>query len=124
MFSLSSDFIMRQVRVALFALAGFLASKGISEAGTLQTIAGGAMLVFTWAWSLWGNRLIAKVNEVAGNPGFIVLAPAEVATSTPNTSVLPIEQTQVIAPAPVAKAAVAGGEASVQSSTDVKIVSR
>lgn len=98
MFTISSEFISRNVRIALFALAGFFINKGYLEASVAETIIGAVVGVITYGWSLWGNRLVAKINEVVKNDNFIVLAPAETAEAVPSPSVVPVERVTVSGP--------------------------
>lgn len=101
MFKLSPEFLARNVRVALFWAAGILVSKGYIESSYAETIVGLVMSTITWAWSLWGNRLVAKVNEIAKNENFVVIAPPEVAEEAPSASVVSAGSVTVTGPARV-----------------------
>lgn len=104
MFNLSQEFVLRNVRIALFWAAGALSAKGLVEASLAETAAGFAMQGVTWAWSLYGNRVIAKVNEIVKIPNFVVIAPPEVANEIPSPSAVPNDQVKLTAPAPIANA--------------------
>lgn len=101
MLKLSPEFLARNVRVALFWAAGILVSKGYIESSYVETVIGLVMSTVTWAWSLWGNRLVAKVNEIAGNENFVVIAPPEIAEQAPSASVVSSGSVTVTGPARV-----------------------
>lgn len=104
MFNFSQEFILRNVRIALFWAAGALTSKGVIDASMAETLAGFVMQGVTWGWSLYGNRLIAKVNEIVKIPNFVILAPSDVANATTSPDVVPIDTVKLVAPKPMADA--------------------
>jgi hypothetical protein len=104
MFNLTSEFILRQVRIVLFWGAGMLTARGIVSGETSSWIAGGALQIVTWAWSVYGNRLIARVNEIVKMDNFLVIAPSEVAVAAPSSNVMPMQAVTITAPSGIAAA--------------------
>lgn len=105
MFKFTPEFLARNVRVALFWATGILVGKGYIESSYTEVIVGVVMSTVTWAWSLWGNRLIARINEIAGSDNLIVVAPDEVAQQAPSPSVVPASAVTVSGPSSVVTAA-------------------
>lgn len=104
MFNLTSEFILRQVRIVLFWAAGILTAKGVVDGSTAEWVAGGALQLLTWAWSVYGNRLVARVNEIVKMDNFLVIAPAETAAAVPSSNAIPMEAVTIQAPSGIAAA--------------------
>lgn len=98
MFKITPEFLSRNARIALFAIAGFFINKGYLESSVAESVIGFVVGLLSYGWSLWGNRLVAKINEIVKNDNFIVLAPAETANAVPSASVVPVEQVTVSGP--------------------------
>lgn len=104
MISFTSDFFLRQVRIVLFWLSGVLVGKGVIEGSTAEWAAGAVMQAAAWAWSLWGNRIVAKVNELVKVKDFVVIAPPEVAAAVPSPSAVSSTEATVVVPPSTAAA--------------------
>lgn len=98
MIKLTQDFIFRQVRIVLFFIGGALIQRGWVEASMVETVVGLVVGAVTWAWSLWGNRIVAKVNEIVKIPDFVVIAPDEVAEQVSSPSAVPASQVTLEGP--------------------------
>lgn len=93
----SSADIQRYIRFAFTLVSGALISAGFGTSATWTPYAGMAVGVGTFLWSLYGNRLMAKINELAatGQVAAIVVhdplvadaAPSSLVTSTVDTTV-------------------------------------
>lgn len=63
---LTSENLQRYVRVSVYYLAGMLTSYGFTvSASNRETIAGFAMAAANLAWTMYGNRINAKLAEIS-----------------------------------------------------------
>lgn len=116
MVNTSSEFILRQVRIVLFWLSGLLVGKGVMDGSTAEWMAGGALQAIAWAWSLWGNRIVARVNELVKIPNFIVIAPPEIAEEVKSSSAVSTQEVKVTA-APMLAGSIAANNPEVKVET-------
>lgn len=65
--NMTSEDVQRFVRVALNSLASALIAHGMfsAQASWLEPSIGALAWLATFAWTLYGNRIIAKINEIA-----------------------------------------------------------
>lgn len=64
--NLTTADVQRYTRVFLHFLAGYLVSHGFNEQASYITMGTGiAVEVVTMAWTIWGMRLQAKLNEMS-----------------------------------------------------------
>lgn len=93
----SSADIQRYIRFAFTLLSGALINAGFGTQATWAPYAGVAVGIGTFLWSIYGNRLMAKINELAASgqvsaivvhdPDVAIAAPSAIVTSTADTTV-------------------------------------
>lgn len=103
MIKLTPDFLFRQVRIVLFFIGGALVQHGWVGASTVETIVGLGVGAVTWGWSLWGNRLVARINEVVKMDNFVVIGPDEVVEQVASPSAVPASQVTIEGPKDIVK---------------------
>lgn len=67
MIKLSYENITAWIRIVSYFIAGNLVNYGIGSGGasSKETIAGIILALLTGVWTLFGQRVVAKINEVA-----------------------------------------------------------
>ena len=88
MLNITSEQLQSYVRIGLYHVGAFLMTRGYVSAGGWEMWGGVLLNVLTFMWTLWGNRAVAKINEVSKIPNLIVIAPAPVANAVPAENVV------------------------------------
>lgn len=67
MIKLTFENITSYIRIVAYFISGLLVQTGIGGSGALskEAIAGYIVAFITFLWTLWGQRLVAKINELA-----------------------------------------------------------
>lgn len=90
--NLTTEDFQRYARIALQWLASFLVTRGMidSNASWLEPAIGVGVALTSLAWTLYSNRLKAKVVEVAKSPEVkqVVLHDRKVVSTIPNEKVV------------------------------------
>lgn len=98
-FSLTSENLQRYVRIGLQWLAGYLVTAGMIQpnATWVQPAIGLAVGFASLIWTAYGNRLAAKINEIAKADvvNTVVLNNKTVAESIPAENVVSIKDVKV-----------------------------
>lgn len=98
MLTLTSEKIQAYIRIALYHLGAGLMTSGYLSSGKWEIISGVVLNALTFVWTLWGQRLIAKINELAKTPNLIIIAPPAEAAAAPAANVVAtIPQAQAVA---------------------------
>ena len=89
--------IQRYIRFAFAIVSGALVQAGFGTQATWAPYAGAVVMAGTFLWSIYGNRLMAKINDLAAtgqvaaivvhDPAVAKAAPSDVVTSTADTLV-------------------------------------
>ena len=84
--NMTSEDVQRYVRIGLQWLAGYLVTHGaISPTSTwIEPTIGLAVGLASLAWTIYGNRIKAKMVEVE-KAGAVVITTPEIAAATPNS---------------------------------------
>ena len=61
----TSEQIQQYIRVTIYWLAGFAVNYGWLASSQKAQVIGIAMTIANLAWTIYGNRLLAKINELA-----------------------------------------------------------
>jgi hypothetical protein len=93
---LTSENLSAYVRIALYHLGMFLVTHGAISGETMQAWSGVVLNILTFAWTLYGQRVIAKINEIAKIPNLIVVAPPALANNSPADNVVSTSAAQVV----------------------------
>jgi hypothetical protein len=82
--------IERNVRIVLYAVAGWMVGHGYGTAAGWEPWIGGAALALNYLWTLYGNRLAAKLKALAdtGEVTHIVVADPAIADAVPSKIVV------------------------------------
>jgi hypothetical protein len=94
---LTSENLASYVRIALYNIGAFLITKGVLSSGSVELWSGVVLNILTFAWTLWGQRVIAKINELAKIPNLIIVAPPAVADASPANTVVSNTTSTVVA---------------------------
>jgi hypothetical protein len=90
--NLTSEDFQRYVRIALQWLASFLVTRGMitPDASWLEPTIGVCVALASLGWTIYGNRINAKIAEVAKSPTVdkVVLNKPEVAAAIPSDKVI------------------------------------
>ena len=86
----TSEQIQNFIRIVIYWLAGFAVHKGWTTDSTGLMIAGELVAAANFAWTLYGNRLLAKINELAkqGEVETIVVKTPEMGKAAPSDKVI------------------------------------
>jgi hypothetical protein len=86
----TSEQIQGYIRILIYWAAGAAVNYGMLTADKSTAIAGGIVTAVNFAWTLWGNRLVAKINELAklGEVKNIVVSTPAVAAAAPSEKVV------------------------------------
>ena len=98
MSSPTSDDIQRYIRFVFTLVSGLMIAHGFGSASSWEPYAGMAAGVANFLWMLYGNRIMAKINELAAtgqvsaivvhDPAVALAAPSDLVTSTADTTVI------------------------------------
>lgn len=98
--SLTSGQVGMYVRIALYAVAGAAASKGwVSQDNSYVAYAiSVGTFGATLAWTIWGNRLVARIESLMATGRIRAVVPKEsaVAAAVPDPRVTAAADTQII----------------------------
>lgn len=98
MIKLSAENLQSYVRIALYHVGAWLMVRGYGNAGTWEMWGGVVLNGLTFMWTLWGQRVIAKINELSKIPNLIVIAPPAISNASPATNVVStVSQAQSVA---------------------------
>ena len=88
--NLTSEQVQQYIRIFVYWAAGAAVNYGWLAADKKAAIAGVAITALNFGWTLWGNRLMAKINELAklGEVKAIVVNTPEVASAAPSSKVV------------------------------------
>ena len=85
--NMTSEDVQRYVRIALQWLASSLVTYGYIKPGAtwVPQAIGAAVGLASLIWTLYGNRIVAKLNEIAKTNGgkIVVVTTPELADATP-----------------------------------------
>jgi ABC-type arginine transport system ATPase subunit len=62
---ITSEAVQRYARIALYWLAGMLVQHGIGNQSMVEPAVGFGVTAITFLWTIYGNRIVAKLNEIA-----------------------------------------------------------
>lgn len=65
MIQLSYENVTAYIRIASYWLCGMLVTRGVINGTNLEFYAGAGVTFVTFLWTLWGQRVVAKINEIA-----------------------------------------------------------
>lgn len=89
--NMTTEDVQRLVRIGLQWLAAYLVTSGfiMPNATWVQPVIGVGVGVVSLAWTLYGNRLIAKLNDIAKSDqvAAVVVKDADVAAAAPSAKV-------------------------------------
>lgn len=98
MIKLTTENLTAYVRIALYNIGAALITYGVfTSSSSVEMWTGVLLNVFTFAWTLWGQRVIAKINELAKIPDLIIVAPPAVANASPAGNVVSTSDASVVA---------------------------
>jgi len=86
----TSEQIQSYIRIAIYWAAGFAVNYGWITSDRSTAIAGAILTAINFCWTLWGNRLVAKINELAklGEVTNIIVTTPAVANAVTSTKVV------------------------------------
>lgn len=61
----SNEDVQKYIRIVIYWFSGFVTGHGFLDSTWAPVIVGGGTAAATFAWTLYGGRLIAKLNEIA-----------------------------------------------------------
>jgi len=79
---LTSENVTAYVRIVIYHMGAFLITKGVMSGGSVEMWSGVLLNILTFGWTLWGQRVIAKINELTKIPNLIIVAPPVIAVSS------------------------------------------
>lgn len=88
--NITSEQVQRYSRIFIYWAMGALATHGVSVSGSLsEIIASGFVTIANIAWTIYGGRLMARINELAksGQVQEIVVKDKDVAQAAPSNKV-------------------------------------
>lgn len=90
--------IQMYARIVLYWLAGVLVAHGFGTDSTWQPIVGFLVTLINFAWTLYGNRLLAKINALAdtGQVSAIVVHDKATANAAPSPIVISSSDATVV----------------------------
>ena len=88
--NLTSEQVQSYIRIIGYWLAGAAVNYGYLASDRKAAVAGVIITIANFAWTLWGNRLMAKINELSklGEVKQIVVATQDVAQAAPSNKVV------------------------------------
>lgn len=96
---ITSEQIQRWVRILVYAIAGALTQHGFSVDGsTTAAVAGLAVGAANIAWTLYGNRLLARIAELekSGKVANVVVTDQKLADALPSQKVVSTADAKVV----------------------------
>lgn len=86
----TSEQIQSYIRIAIYWAAGFAVNYGWITSDRSTAIAGAVITAANFGWTIWGNRLVAKLNELAklGEVKAVVVSSPSVAASVTSNKVV------------------------------------
>ena len=63
--TITSEAVQRYARIVLYWVAGYMVNRGVLSGSGTDAFVGVGLSVVNFAWTLYGNRIVAKLNEVA-----------------------------------------------------------
>ncbi len=98
MLNVSSDDIQKYTRIILYVVSGALIQHGFGSQASWEPWIGIGVTVANFAWTLYGNRLVAQINALAasGHVSAIVVRDQDVADSSPSSLVTSTAETTVV----------------------------
>ena len=88
---ITSEKVQMYARVVIYWAAGFLVSHGVvsQDATWLEPALGGLLTLVNFVWTIYGNRLTARLNELAKYESVVQVKVADpaVAAAVPSTKV-------------------------------------
>lgn len=98
--SLTYGEVARYIRIGLFNLSGLIAGYGLFDPNAKWVAPALAVGTFggTLAWSIWGNRLVARIKNLMATGRIVAVVPKErsVADAVPDLRVTPAADTTVL----------------------------
>lgn len=82
MIKLTSENLTAYVRIALYHIGAFLVARGMISGASAEMWGGVVLNGLTFLWTLWGQRVVAKINELTKIPDLIVVAPPAIAEAS------------------------------------------
>lgn len=96
--------VARYIRIGLFNLSGLIAGYGLFDPGAKWVAPTIAIGTFggTLAWSIWGNRLVARIKNLMATGQIAAVVPKDraIADAVPDHRVTPAADTTVVVVAP------------------------
>lgn len=96
--SFTTEDLLRYLRIALQWAAAALVTHGVGSSGLWEPIIGVVIGIVTFLWTMYGNRIQAKVNEVAG----ITITDNTTGKTVPLVASMKVNDSTVAAAAPAA----------------------
>lgn len=88
------------IRIALYSISGSLAGQGLYDpnSGWITPTIGVLTFLGTLAWTIWGNRLVARIKDLMATGRIAAVVPKEraVANAVPDDRVTPAADTTVL----------------------------
>jgi|SRR6185437_424900 len=86
---MTSEQIQQWIRIVIYAIAGAVVQHGFANEAVAQQAAGFAVLLANGAWTVYGNRFVARLNELvkSGQVKGVVTTP-EMAQATPSDKIV------------------------------------
>lgn len=87
--TVTSEQVQAYTRIVIYWLAGFAVNYGVLSADTKTAVVGAAVTMANLVWTIYGNRFLAKINEIAkyDTVKTIVVTTAEIAKATPSAKI-------------------------------------
>lgn len=61
----SAEAVQKYIRIGIYWVSGFLTGHGIVDGTWAPIIVAGGTFAANFVWTLYGSRLIAKLNDIA-----------------------------------------------------------
>ena len=96
--NITSEDVQRYARIALQYLAAYLMTHGMIKpnASWVEPAIGLGVGIATFIWTLYGNRIVAKLNEIAKVPGTVIITTPELAGPDTSTNVVSNTNVKVV----------------------------
>lgn len=88
--NITSEQVQQYARIFIYWAMGALATHGMSVSGSnKEIITSGFVTLANFGWTVYGNRIMAKINELAksGQVKEIVVKDPDVAQAAPSSKV-------------------------------------
>lgn len=63
--NITSEQVQKYARIVLYWIAGALVTHGVGNESWIEPGVGLGLTLINFAWTLYGDRIVAKLNEVA-----------------------------------------------------------